>query len=146
MRRRPSVRRERAKTRETEGEEKFSKQKAEAEYIFVLLNSDKKLKQLQRSQRRAKKSKENHEEVLRVKADSVNRGRILRDLTAVKILGDVDGGSFEKPVRACLGKCSVNVINSLSCKRNWMDKSQIHIFRPLLIPCLDRVVWWLSSV
>ena len=104
MRRRPSVRRERAKTRETEGEEKFPKQKAEAEYIFVLLNSDKKLKQLQRSQRRAKKSKENHEELLRVKADSVNRGRILRDLTAVKILGDVDGGSFEKPVRACLGK------------------------------------------
>ena len=105
MRRGPSVRRERAKTRETEGEEKFPKQKAEAEYIFVLLNSDKKLKQLQRSQRRAKKSKENHEELLRVKADSVNRGRILRDLTAVKILGDVDGAPVGGAGRACLGKC-----------------------------------------
>ena len=113
MHRRPSVRRERAKTRETEGEEKFPKQKAEAEYIFVLLNSDKKLKQLQRSQRRAKKSKENHEELLRVKADSVNRGRILRDLTAVKILGDVDGAPARGAGRPCLGKLSTKGICSL---------------------------------
>ncbi|CAD6337407.1 unnamed protein product [Miscanthus lutarioriparius] len=63
---------------------------AEAEHIFVSLESDEKPEKLRRSRGEGGKSEKQDEEPLRVKSASTNLGRPMKDLTAERIWSDVD--------------------------------------------------------
>ena len=62
------------------------------------------MKRSGRSRGEAVEANEKHVKLIQEESVSTNLGHTVADRTVGNIQGDVDGGSFGKPPRACLGK------------------------------------------
>jgi len=94
---------ERAKRRRI-GKQKNLEGESEARVYIWWAGSEAETARHRQKQRKRMEANEERQKPLPAKSAPINRGHTIADRTAGNIQADVDGGSFGKPPRACIGK------------------------------------------